>query len=85
MKKIKLFFGILVGLMIFSSCGNDDDTDPDFDEDLIVGVWKPIKHIDVCSSGNESVEVASVCEQLSRITFTSDGVIKAVTFADFLD
>lgn len=71
MKKMKLFCGILIGLMIFSSCSSDDDNNSD--STSIVGIWKPIKEVDVCSTGNEETYDFSTCEQMTRITFSSNG------------
>ena len=73
MKKMKLFCGILIGFMILSSCSSDADSNSD--SISIVGIWKPVKNVDVCSTGYEEVYVHSSCIQMSRITYYSDGTI----------
>jgi len=52
MKKMKLFYGILIGLVIFSSCNNNDDdsTNNDNTENIIIGKWKIYKQFE---SGTE--------------------------------
>src|SRR5690606_12952035 len=47
MKKMKLFYGILIGLVIFSSCNNNDDsTNNDNSENIIIGKWKIYKQFE---------------------------------------
>lgn len=71
MKTMRLFCGILIGLMIFSSCSNDDDNDINQNTNLIIGTWKPIKEVDVCSTGSEEIFDFDNCTQQSRYVFTS--------------
>ncbi|AOW20729.1 lipocalin-like domain-containing protein [Urechidicola croceus] len=80
MKKMKLFCGILIGLMIFSSCSSDDDSNSD--STSIVGIWKPIKEVDVCSTGSEETYDFSICEQKSRVTFSSNETLNITDFDD---
>lgn len=41
MKKLKLTFGILIALMIFTSCSSDDkDSNNDISENLLIGEWQ---------------------------------------------
>ena len=77
MKKMKLFCGILIGLMIFSSCSSDDDSNSD--SISIIGIWKPIKEVGVCQDGSEQIDEYSISEQESeKLTFNSNG-----TFSGF--
>lgn len=76
MKKMKLFCGILIGLLVFTSCSSDDDASTV--EELIIGTWKPVKEVDVCSTGNEDTYILDDCEQTSRITFASSGTINVI-------
>ncbi len=58
MKRIKLFCFILIGLMISSSCSSDDNSNndiPNLETASIVGLWKPMFHVSVCSTGSEVV------------------------------
>jgi hypothetical protein len=71
MKKMKLFCGILIGLLIFSSCSNNDDSNSN--STSIVGTWKPIKEVDVCSTGSEEAYDFDSCEQTSRLIFNDNG------------
>ncbi|WP_055437735.1 lipocalin family protein [Lacinutrix algicola] len=51
-------------------------------EETIVGIWKPIKVVNVCSSGFEEVYDVSTCGQLSRLTFLSNGVYSTSEYSD---
>jgi len=68
---MKVFYGILIGLIIFLSCSNDDNLNSR--SKLLVGTWKPIKEVLVESAENEGTYNFSTCEQKTRITFYSDG------------
>lgn len=39
MKKLFLFFSLMVATMAFVSCGNDDEPSLEFDKNTIVGSW----------------------------------------------
>ncbi len=39
MKKLKLFYGILIGILILSSCSSNDN----FNSDIIIGKWRAIE------------------------------------------
>ncbi len=77
MKKIYLIIAVLV---LSFSCSKDDS--PNSSQDLIIGVWKPIKYVKVNFDGTENVYNNNTCEQKSRYTFTQDG---KVTFEDFFN
>ncbi|MBL87252.1 MAG: hypothetical protein CMO82_13080 [Winogradskyella sp.] len=78
MKKMKLFLGILIGLLIISSCSSDDDSNSDTGS--IIGTWKPIKEVDVCSTGFEDVYDFDSCEQTGRIIFSEDGTLNITEY-----
>ncbi|HUH47943.1 MAG TPA: lipocalin family protein [Arenibacter sp.] len=69
MKKQNLFYGLLALFIIFSSCSKDDDSN----SNSIVGIWKPIKEIDVCSNGSEEKIDYDSCEQTGRFVFEKSG------------
>ncbi len=73
MKKMKLFFGILISLVIFSSCSSDDDSNSNLNP--IVGTWKGIKEVDVCSTGSEDISNFDSCRQTGRLTFSENGTL----------
>lgn len=78
MKKLNLFMCVVLALLIFS-CSKDDDSKNSDSDDLIIGVWKPVKDV-WTNNGVEEVEVFSTCEQKSRLTFEGNGNIKIVSF-----
>jgi len=78
MKKMKLFCGILIGLMIFSSCSSDDDSNSN--SNSIIGTWKGIKEVDVCSTGNEQTYNFDACEQTGRLTFSENGTLNITEY-----
>ena len=82
MKKIKLFCGILIGLMILSSCSSNENSDEESNPERIsiVGIWKPIQRVEICSTGNEETYDFSICEQMSRITFYLNGELNITEY-----
>ena len=84
MKKIKLFYGILIGLMIFSSCSSNEGSDEESNPESIsiVGIWKPVKEIDVCSTGNEETSIFSTCLQMTRLTFNLNGTLNNQEYSE---
>ena len=91
MKNLKVLIGILITLLVFSTCSKDDnDKELEPSVNLLIGTWKPLKEVDVCSTGSESISEYSLCEQKSRLIFTShsnpdlesDGTYKYIIFYD---
>lgn len=78
MKTMKLFCGLLIGLLVFTSCSSDDDASAS--EELLIGTWKPVKEVDVCSTGNEEIYILDDCEQTGRITFASSGTLSILEY-----
>lgn len=78
MKKTQLILLIFISTLILSSCSSDDDSN----SISIVGIWKPIAEVDVCSTGSEETYNYSTCEQLSRTTFSSNGTLNISEFDD---
>ena len=76
MRKLNLLCGLLIGLLILSSCSNNDDSN----SNSIIGVWKPVKEVDVCSTGSEQSSDYSACHQQSRYTFNADGSLTIVDY-----
>lgn len=86
MKKTKLFCGILIGLMIFSSCSSDDDGNNDGNNDSsIIGTWKTTKEIFVDSGGIMTTNNRDDCEQMGRIVFSSNGSFSESGFFSGMD
>ncbi len=80
MKKVKLFCGILIGLFIFTNCSNSDDSN--INSNSIIGTWKPIKDVNICSTGSEEIIDYSSCLQMSRTTYNSDGTFNSKEYSD---
>lgn len=79
MKKMKLFSGILIGLLIITSCSSDDDnSNPE--PPSLVGVWKQINEVEYCSTGSQQTINSSTCEQNGRFQFNSNGTYQATYF-----
>ena len=78
MKKANLFMYVLLTLFIVS-CSKDDDSKNSDGDDLIIGVWKPVKDVWM-NNGVEEVDISSTCEQKSRLTFEGNGNIKILSF-----
>ncbi|MBB6682411.1 lipocalin family protein [Aequorivita sp. 609] len=77
---MKLLCGILIGLIIFSSCSSDDNSNPD--SVSIVGIWKPIKDVSNCSSGNQNVLNFTTCQQTSRLIFNENGTFSETAYIE---
>ncbi|HEY9221728.1 MAG TPA: hypothetical protein VIO43_09165 [Lutibacter sp.] len=79
MKKLNLFIYVLLTLFIVSCSKESDDTNDVTGDDLIIGVWKPVKYV-WTYNGVEEMEIVNTCEQKSRLTFESNGKIKTLDF-----
>lgn len=79
MKKANLFMYALLTLFIVSCSKDSDDNNDVAGDDLIIGVWKPVKYV-WTYNGVEEVEIVNTCEQKSRLTFESNGKIKTLDF-----
>ncbi|TCI84512.1 lipocalin family protein [Tenacibaculum sp. M341] len=75
MKKISLILFLVLNSLLVSCSSNDNDEN--ITQDLLIGKWKRFKNETICSSGSESSEEYSACQQNGTITFKSDG-----TFVD---
>jgi len=53
MKKMRLFYTILIGLIVFSSCTNNEDSERN--NDIIIGKWRTIEIYE----SNEPVSILS--------------------------
>ncbi|MDO9038731.1 MAG: hypothetical protein Q7U59_10340 [Lutibacter sp.] len=78
MKKLNLFMYVVLALLI-ASCSNNDDNNNSTGDDLLIGVWKPVKDVWM-NNGVEQVDISSTCEQKSRLTFEGNGNIKILSF-----
>ena len=82
MKKMKLFYGVLIGLMILSSCSNNDsNSETDADSISIVGNWKPIKRVTICSTGSQESENFDSCVQNGKLTYEANGNFNEDTYS----
>ena len=66
MKIVKLSSLIVLTILAFSCSSNEEDS---LSSNSIVGTWKPIAEVGVCSTGKEDVSVYTSCEQESRYIF----------------
>lgn len=79
MNKIKLIYVIFIGLLIMSSCSNNDESDSNLEPEPVVftseiiGVWKPMKSVIVCSTGSEDAYELDPCEKRGEIIFSENG------------
>ena len=68
------------------SCSNDEgsvsNTNPN--SIAIVGTWKAIKAVDVCSTGSEQVFNLSSCEQMGRTIFSENGTLVLINYTETL-
>lgn len=72
MRKLNIYIIVLIGAILLTSCSGDTDS-ADFTPEVntIVGKWNPIKEVDVCSTGSETISEYSTCKQKSIYTFAA--------------
>jgi hypothetical protein len=73
MKEMKLFYGILIGFIIFLSCSNEDDSNTELSSPSVIGIWKQIRQVNSCSTGSQEIINLNTCEQTGRITISANG------------
>ncbi|MDP2067460.1 MAG: hypothetical protein Q8K04_00715 [Lutibacter sp.] len=81
MKKLNLFIYALLTLFIVSCSKDSDENNNAAGDDLLIGVWKPVKDVETYN-GVEEVYIYNTCEQKSRLTFEGNGNIKILSFYD---
>lgn len=79
MKKLNLLLAVLIGLSTLSCSSDDENT---MSQDVVIGIWKPIKVVEVYKVANDVTYEASSCYQKSRITFASDGSYNQQIFSE---
>lgn len=87
MKTQILMLRILIITIIFcTACSKNDDGDGNSKsiEQLFVGTWKPLKYVDVCSTGIEDIEILTTCEQIGRLTVNKNGTWSETYFYEYL-
>lgn len=84
MKKLNLSIFALLTLFIVSCSKDSDDNNDLSGDDLLIGVWKPVKDVETYN-GVEEVYIYNTCEQKSRLTFEGNGNIKILYFEEHED
>lgn len=78
MKKHAILYGFLISLLCLTSCSDKEDSNSETPS--IIGVWKPIKEVSVCSTGSEQVYEYSICEQTGRTIFNKNGTFSVSAY-----
>jgi len=78
MKKLNLLLTILIGLTILS-CSSDEENET---QDTIIGIWSPIRYVEVYTDAGEVEDEHPTCYQQSRITFLSNGLLDQQLFKE---
>ncbi|WP_027137150.1 lipocalin-like domain-containing protein [Gaetbulibacter saemankumensis] len=68
-------------LVIIAGCSSNDD-EPKPESNLLIGVWKPIKFVYVCTDLNDE-EFSTACEQTGRLTMRSNGTWTETYFYEY--
>lgn len=68
--------------MILPSCSSNDDSNNDnlINDALLIGTWKPLLLVQVCTSGSENVNEHPECVQMGRYKFFENGTYN---FSDY--
>jgi len=73
-KKLVLLIALTSFCLISCSSENDKNLNGKLNTNHIVGIWKPIKFVEVYQNGNsKTVETYSRCLENNRIIFTENG------------
>lgn len=78
MKNLIVICGILIVIMTLANCSSNNDSNSA--ENALVGTWKPIKEVDVCSTGSQVSSQYSTCQQQSRYTFNENGTFSIIDY-----
>lgn len=68
---------LLIGICVGCSSNNEEGDTPKSKAELMVGTWKAIKSVQLCTVGGEITGNDDPCDQLRRLQMNSDG-----TFTD---
>ncbi len=68
-------------VIITSACSSNDDSNSGSDQDLIIGVWKPVADGEVFD-GVPDDYTYNDCEQQSRYTFSANGDFESFDYTD---
>jgi len=77
MKKLLLL--VLIKILLFSSCTDENDKEI---LDPLIGVWKPIKGVEVYSDDSISEFSYNSCSQKSEFIFFEDGSLDFIEYAN---
>ena len=80
MKRINFLLVILTSTIILSC--SDDDSKNITKSDILVGVWKPVKEVEVFTNNSIEESQFSICHQMSRFTFFDDGSLTILEFVN---
>lgn len=69
--------------MILSSCSSNDNPNSETDNDSmsIIGTWKPLKRVTICSTGSEESEDFDSCVQTGRLIYEENGNFNEDTYS----
>lgn len=82
--KTLIHTGLLFLLFLtIQSCSSNDDSQGS--REPIVGIWQPLKYVEVCSESANYIYDYSSCEQKGRLTIKSDGTFSESFFNNFFD
>lgn len=79
MKTIRLLSLALLTLILFSCSSNDNN----LSQNSIVGVWKPIKSVDICPDEQPTSRDYSICQQKYRVIFYENGNWEETEYEDY--
>lgn len=82
---IKKEFLPFILILILVGCSSNNDDDSQSKSSLFIGTWKPVKSVDVCSTGSEDIEILSTCEQTGRLSLNSNGTYSETYFYEYID
>lgn len=86
MKIRVLLLKFLIAILFFcTACSSNDDDNNVLDSlaKQIIGTWKPVKEVTVCSTGSMDIENYSACEQTGRLSINANGTFTETYFDEY--
>ncbi len=74
----------LLLIMVFG-CSSENDNDLEPNSTLFIGTWKPIKEVEICTTGSEDAYLYSACEQEGRLIVNPNGTFYQTYFYEYID
>lgn len=75
---------VMTGIMIvfIFACSKSDSNSEEELTTSIIGTWRQLRYVDICSTGAEEIDEWTVCMKQSRVEFSNIGTVKSTSYSD---